>query len=73
VTETELMPSLLVGNTEMCGGKWKKGNRFLKPNFGVGPNLSPVYLLSRSAVGKTGPNPLGMSFQYGKILHLAGM
>ena len=32
------MPRLVVGNTELIGGKSKSGNRFLKPNFGVGPN-----------------------------------
>ncbi len=73
VPETELMPNRGGDYTELGGGKWKKGKGFLKPNFEAGPNLSPVYLRSRSAVGKTGPNPLGMSFQYGKIFHLAGM
>ena len=38
---TEPMPSLVVGNTELGGSKLKKGNGFLKPNFGVGPNLVP--------------------------------
>ena len=38
VTETELMPRLLVDYAEPGGGKLKKGNGFLKPNFGVGPN-----------------------------------
>ena len=33
MTETELMPRLVVGYTELGGGKLKKGNRFLKPNF----------------------------------------
>ena len=36
----ELMPRLVVGYTEPCGGKLKKGNVFLKPNFGVGPSPS---------------------------------
>ena len=35
---TELMPSLVGGDTERVGGKLKKGNRFLEPNFGVGPS-----------------------------------
>ena len=38
VTETELMPRLVVGNTELGFSKLKKGNGFFKPNFGVGPN-----------------------------------
>ena len=38
VAATELMPRLVVGNTELDVGKSKKGNGFLKPNFGVGPN-----------------------------------
>jgi hypothetical protein len=33
------MSEFVVGNTERVGGKLKKGNGFLKPNFGVGPNL----------------------------------
>jgi len=37
--ETELMPRLVVGDTEWAGSKLKKGKGFLKPNFGVGPNL----------------------------------
>ena len=37
----ELMPSLVVDNTELGGGKWKKGKGFLKPNFGLGPNQIP--------------------------------
>jgi hypothetical protein len=32
------MPRLVMGNTELRGGKLKKGNGFLQPNFGVGPN-----------------------------------
>ena len=39
VAETELMPRLLVGYTEPFGSKMKKGNGFLKPNFGVLPKL----------------------------------
>ena len=38
MAETELLPSLVGGYTELGGGKLKKGNGFLKPNFGVGPN-----------------------------------
>ncbi len=37
-TETDLMPSRVVGNTERAGGKLKKGKGFLKPNFELGPN-----------------------------------
>ena len=37
VTETDIIPRLVVDNTELGGGKLKKGNRFLKPNFGLGP------------------------------------
>ena len=36
VTETELMPRLVMGYTEKGGGKLKKGNGFLKPNFELG-------------------------------------
>ena len=39
VTETELMPNLVVGDTETLCGKLKRGNRFLKPNFELGPKL----------------------------------
>jgi hypothetical protein len=39
VAEAELMPSLVVGNTERCCGKLKRGNRFLEPNIGVLPKL----------------------------------
>ena len=38
VIETELMPRLLVGYAEPGCSKLKKGNGFLQPNFGVGPN-----------------------------------
>jgi len=73
VIEPEIMSSRGEDYTGLGGGKLKICNSFLKPNFELGPNLSPVYLRPRSAGGKTGTNPLGMSFQYGKILHLAGM
>ena len=33
----ELMLKLVVGYTEMAGGRLKKGKGFLKPNFGVLP------------------------------------
>ena len=39
---TEIMPKLVVGYTELGGSKLKKGNGFLKPNFGVGPNVASV-------------------------------
>ena len=42
VTETELMPRLLVGYTELGGGKLKKDMGFWEPNFGVRPNLVAV-------------------------------
>ena len=32
------MPELVVGYTDLDGGKLKIGNGFLEPNFGVGPN-----------------------------------
>ena len=38
VAETELMPSLVGDYTELGDSKLKKGNGFLEPNFGVGPN-----------------------------------
>ena len=38
VTTTERMPSLIGGNTELGGGKSKKGKGFWKPNSGPGPN-----------------------------------
>lgn len=31
------MPRLVAGYTEIRGSKLKRGNRFLEPNFGVGP------------------------------------
>ena len=40
MTETELIPRLLVGYTELGGGKLKKGKGFLEPNFGVGSNTA---------------------------------
>jgi len=39
VTETELMPSLVVGDTELRGGKLKKGKGFSKPNTEPGQNI----------------------------------
>ena len=33
------MPRLLVDSTELSCGNLKKGNGFLKPNFGVGANV----------------------------------
>ena len=38
VTETELMPRLVVGNAELGSGKLKKGKGFLKPNLELGPS-----------------------------------
>ena len=38
MTETELMPRLLVGYTELSDSKLKTGKGILEPNFGVGPN-----------------------------------
>ena len=40
VAETELMPRLVVAYTEPGCSKLKKGKGFLKPNFGLGPNLN---------------------------------
>ena len=42
VADTELMPRLVVGYTELGGGKLKKGKRFLKPNFGMGANCDMI-------------------------------
>ena len=39
VTGTELMPRLVVGNTELGGCKGKSCNWFLIPNFETGPNV----------------------------------
>jgi hypothetical protein len=39
VTETELMPRLVGGDTERCCGKLNKGKGFLKPNFERRPKL----------------------------------
>ena len=41
VAETELMPKLVEGYTELGCSKWKKWKGFLKPNFELGPK-SPV-------------------------------
>jgi hypothetical protein len=38
VTETELMPRLVVGDTEPGCSKLKKWKGFSRPNFGLGPN-----------------------------------
>ena len=38
--ETELMPRLVVGYTELVCGKLKSGKGFLKPNFELGPKPS---------------------------------
>ena len=45
VTETEPMPRLVVGYTELGGGKLMKGNGFSKPNFGVGLNFGRICIL----------------------------
>jgi hypothetical protein len=37
--ETELMPRLVGGDTEIVCGKLKDPKRFLKPNFEPGPKL----------------------------------
>jgi hypothetical protein len=39
VTDTEPMPKLVVGYTELVGSKLKKGKGFLKPNLGLVPSL----------------------------------
>ena len=38
VADTELMPRLVVDNTELFFSKLKNGKGFLKPNFELGPN-----------------------------------
>jgi len=38
VAETEPMPKLVEGYTELDSSKWKRVKGFLKPNFGLGPN-----------------------------------
>ena len=38
MTETELMPSLVVDYTELVCSELKNWKEFLKPHFGVGPN-----------------------------------
>ena len=43
VIETELMPSLVGGDTETVCSKLKSGNRFLKPNFEILSNCSGRY------------------------------
>jgi putative transposase len=40
VIETELMPSLVVGDTERSYGKLKRGNSFSKSNFERGPSFT---------------------------------
>ena len=57
VTETELMPSLIGGNTERYYGKLKSWKGFLKPNFEPGPNwagcrraLTAIYYYQRPVV-----------------------
>ncbi|MDX2420451.1 MAG: hypothetical protein QNL45_05200 [Nitrospirota bacterium] len=37
MAQTELMPRLVVGYSELDVGKLKKGKGFLKSNFGLGP------------------------------------
>jgi hypothetical protein len=46
VIETDLMPRLVGGDAERVCSKLKKGNRFLKPNFEVGPSFSTHAALS---------------------------
>ena len=51
VVGTELMPRWGVGNTELGGGKLKKGKGKRKPNFGVGPNrITPVREIGLPAI-----------------------
>ena len=57
VTETELMPSLGVGYTELSCAKLKRGMGFSGPNFEPGPSLKTfrvgtpvVFLLNKSLV-----------------------
>ena len=53
MTDTELMQKLVVGNTELGGGKLKKGMGVLKSNFGVGPNSELSDIVSESAICHT--------------------
>ena len=69
MTGTELMPRLVVGYTETGCSKLKKGNGFLKPNFGVGPNslLSDSYhkLVIRQAQARfLGSKKVNLSIPY---------
>ena len=57
VTETELMPRLVVGYTELGCSKLKKGNGFLKPNFELGPNWASS--LKRNLRFRLAPARLG--------------
>jgi hypothetical protein len=47
VTETERMPRLVVGNTELLGSKLKRGNRFAKPNSELLPSYRQVQQVRR--------------------------
>jgi hypothetical protein len=49
VVETELMRSLVGGDTERCCGKLKRCNRFLKPNFGTLPKLRKLSVFLATA------------------------
>jgi hypothetical protein len=40
VSETDLMPRLVGGDTERCCGKLKNRNSFSKPSFELGPSVS---------------------------------
>ena len=55
MAEAEPMPKLVEGYTEVGCSKLQKSKGFLKPNFGLGPNLTTflvgtlvVFLLNRS-------------------------
>ena len=54
MTETELMPRLVVGYTELDGGKLKKGNGFLEPNFEIPPKLNQWGIRYDGCVGLGG-------------------
>jgi hypothetical protein len=59
VTETERMLSLVVGYTELVGGKGKSGKGFSKPNFEPGPKLDVCKLGALST-----PHPGGGDIAY---------
>jgi hypothetical protein len=55
VTETELMPSLVGGDTELGGSKLKRGKGFLKSNFEPLPKPCQIrlYRISKKFFGQS--------------------